>query len=141
MDALPRHFFRIRENGAAVFRVDDSGRSRRLELEQIATVNVRSGEVKPQGGRALTEEDSAAIAAWLEARRAVLAQREAEEPERCIEQLNLTAQWAQSRAGPDELDAVTDRLILAMHDLRGILVRKKAERLESGAAGSGAEES
>ena len=48
---------------------------------------------------------------------------------RTIDQLNLTAQWAQSRAAPEQLDAVTDALLLAMHDLRTVLVRRKAERL------------
>jgi len=138
MDDLPRHFFRIRETGAAVFRVDDATRSRRVEMDQIAVVNLRSGEVKPQGGRELSDADHAAIADWLAERRGVLARRTRDEVEACIERLNLTAQWAQAKAAPEELEAVTDRLILAMHDLRTVLVRKKAERIEKGAAGAGA---
>ena len=43
--------------------------------------------------------------------------------------VNQTAQWAQSRASDDQLDAVTDALLLAMHDLRSVLVRKRADRL------------
>jgi hypothetical protein len=43
--------------------------------------------------------------------------------------LNLTTQWAQSRATREQLETVTDALLLAMHDLRGVLVRRKAERL------------
>lgn len=43
--------------------------------------------------------------------------------------MNLTTQWAQSRATPEQLDQVTDALLLAMHDLRSVLVRKKADRL------------
>ncbi|MEM1430474.1 MAG: hypothetical protein AAGG09_13555 [Pseudomonadota bacterium] len=128
-DAQITHFFRIRENGAAVFRIDDSARSRRLEMDQIAVVNVRNGEVKPQGARELTDADHAAIADWLTQRRAELARRAQDDAEACIERLNLTAHWAQAKASPEELEAVTERLILAMHDLRGVLVRKKAERL------------
>jgi hypothetical protein len=35
----------------------------------------------------------------------------------------------QSKAEAGQLEAVTDLLLLAMHDLRSVLVRKKAERL------------
>ena len=46
-----------------------------------------------------------------------------------MDTLNLTAHWAQSRATDAQLDQVTDALLLAMHDLRTVLVRKKADRL------------
>jgi len=46
-----------------------------------------------------------------------------------VDYLNLTTQWVQSKATDDQLDAVTDALLLAMHDLRSTLVRKKADRL------------
>jgi hypothetical protein len=126
---LPDYFFRIRENGAAVFRVDTENRNRRIEMDQIATINVRNGEVKPQGGRDLTAEDQAAIDDWIVRRRELLARRDIDDIHRTIDHLNLTAQWAQSRASEDELEDVTDRLLLAMHDLRSVLVRKKADRL------------
>jgi len=126
---LPDHYFRLRENGATVFRVSTENRLNRLEMEPLAVINIRNGEVKPQGGRTLTDADRAAIDAWMAERRAVLAAREAQGVEATIEALNLTAHWAQTKAGDDELEAVTDRLLLAMHDLRGVLVRKKAERL------------
>ncbi len=126
---LPEHFFRLRENGATVFRVSTENRLNRLEMEPVAVINIRNGEVKPQGGRTLTDADRAAIDAWMTDRRAVLAARETEGVEATIEALNLTAHWVQTKAGDDALEAVTDRLLLAMHDLRGVLVRKKAERL------------
>ena len=130
MSDLPPYYFRVRENGAAVFRVDTENRLRRLELEQIAVINIRNGEVKPQGGRALSAEDKAAIEAWMEERRALLKRREMDDIRRTIDHLNLTAQWAQSRATPEELAEITDDLLLAMHDLRSVLVRKKADRAE-----------
>lgn len=40
-------FFRVRENGAAVYRVDAENRQRRLDMQQIAVVNIRNGDVKP----------------------------------------------------------------------------------------------
>lgn len=129
MDRLPDHYFRIRENGAAVYRLTLDPRDQRIEMDQIAVVNVRNGEVKAQGTRDLTEADRAAIADWLAARREALARREADEIAQTVEALNLAAHWAQSRATDGELEALTGPLLLAMHDLRSVLVRKTAERL------------
>lgn len=129
MSDLPPYYFRVRENGALVFRVDAETRSRRLELEPIALVNIRSGEVKPQGERALGPEDVAAIEAWIARRRETLAARDIDDIMRTIDHLNLTAHWAQSRATDAQLEAVTDALLLAMHDLRSVLARKKADRV------------
>ncbi|MFN3972456.1 MAG: hypothetical protein ACK4GO_03715 [Gemmobacter sp.] len=126
---LPDYYFRVRENGALVYRVDTENRQRRIEMDQVATVNVRNGEIKPHGDRKLTLEDRAEIERWLKARQRLLAEREVDDILRAVDHLNLTAQWAQSRATDDQLEAVTDTLLLAMHDLRSVLVRKKAERL------------
>ena len=133
-DELPQYYFRARENGALVFRLESANRERRLDLVQIAAVNVNNGQIRAQGERALDEADRAAIAAWLAERRAVLAARSLDDIRRAIDHLNLTAQWAQARATDAELDAVTDPLLLAMHDLRAVLVRKKSERLMKRAA-------
>ena len=54
---LPDYYFRVRENGALVFRVDTENRQRRIEMDQIAVVNIRNGEIKPQGDRVLNERD------------------------------------------------------------------------------------
>ncbi len=43
--------------------------------------------------------------------------------------MNQTAHWAQSKATEEQLELVTDSVLLAMHDLRTVLVRKKAERV------------
>jgi hypothetical protein len=129
MAALPDYFFRVRENGAFVFRVDTENRQRRIDMEQIAAVNIRHGEIKPHGGRALSERDMAEIESWMEERRAVLAARDIDDINRAVDHLNLTAHWAQTKATDDQLDAVTDDLLLTMHDLRSVLVRKKADRL------------
>ncbi len=126
---LPDYYFRVRENGAFAYRVDTQNRHRRIEMDQIAAINIRSGEVKPQGGRELTAEDRAAIDAWIAERRAILAARDIDDILRTVDHLNLTAHWAQTRATDADLEAVTDTLLLAMHDLRTVLVRKKADRL------------
>tara|TARA_R110002012_G_scaffold312391_1_gene523052 strand:+ start:812 stop:1216 length:405 start_codon:yes stop_codon:yes gene_type:complete len=129
---LPEHYFRVKENGALVFRVDTENRQRRIEMDQIATVNVRNGEVKPHGDRRLSEEDMAAITAWMAERNALLMARDVDDILRTVDHLNLTTHWVQSRATEAQLDSVTDTLLLAMHDLRTVLVRKKADRLMKG---------
>jgi hypothetical protein len=126
---LPDHYFRVRENGATVFRISTENRQRRIEMEEIATVNVKNGTVKPHGEVTLAPADLLAIESWLVERQSQLAVREVDDILRAIDHLNLTTQWAQSRATDDQLDAVTDRLLLTMHDLRTVLVRKKADRL------------
>jgi hypothetical protein len=126
---LPDYYFRVRENGAAVFRVDTENRQRRIEMDQIAVINIRNGEIKPHGDRTLSEADLARIKEWMAARTALLAARDIDDIHRAVDYLNLTTHWAQSRAGDDQLEDVTDALLLAMHDLRSVLVRKKADRL------------
>jgi hypothetical protein len=126
---LPDYYFRVRENGAAVFRLGTENRQRRIEMDEIATVNVKNGNIKPHGEVKLTAADRAAIQEWLEARQAQLAAREVDDILRTVDHLNLTTQWAQSRATDAQLEAVTDQLLLAMHDLRSMLVRRKADRL------------
>lgn len=126
---LPDYFFRVRENGAMVFRLDAENRNRRIEMDQIATVNVKNGEIRPHGDRRLTEADLAEIRRWTAARQATLAAREMDDILRAVDHLNLTAQWAQARATDEQLEAVTDALLMAMHDLRSVLVRRKADRM------------
>ena len=127
---LPTHFFRLKDNGALVHRVEAGGRERRLDLKAIASVNERNGKINPQGGADLLPEDEAAIAAWLEERAATRAARDAATAEACVETLNRTAQWAQSSADADALEAATEALLLAMHDLRSVLVKKRHDRME-----------
>ena len=126
---LPQIYFRIRDNGATVFRIDAENRQRRIEMEEIATVNVKNGNIKPHGDVVLTGEELAAIKGWLIARVATLADRDIDDIHRAVDHMNLTTHWAQSRATDAQLDQVTDALLLAMHDLRVVLVRKKSERL------------
>ena len=129
---LPDYYFRIRENGAAVFRVDTENRQRRIEMDQIAVVNVKNGDIKPHGDRAIEPDEMARIKEWLAERRALLAQRDIDDIHRAVDYLNLTTHWVQSRATEEQLEDVTDALLLAMHDLRSTLVRKKADRLMKG---------
>ncbi|WP_338548597.1 hypothetical protein [Roseovarius phycicola] len=126
---LPDYYFRVRDNGAFVFRVDTENRQRRIEMDQIAVVNIRNGQIKPHGDRELSEEDLSAIQTWMDERSALLARRDIDDIHRAVDYLNTTTHWAQSRASDEDLEQVTDALLLAMHDLRSVLVRKKADRL------------
>ncbi|WP_371059935.1 hypothetical protein [Rhodosalinus sp. 5P4] len=129
MADLPDYYFRVRDNGALVFRVDTENRHRRIEMDPIAAVNIRNGEIRPQGDRVLSETDVEVIRDWMAERREVVAAREMDDIFRAVDHLNLTAHWAQTRATDAELDEVTESLLMAMHDLRSVLVRRKSERL------------
>ncbi|MEM8775276.1 MAG: hypothetical protein AAGF53_09590 [Pseudomonadota bacterium] len=126
---LPDYYFRVRENGAFVFRVDTENRQRRIEMDQIAVINIRNGQIKPHGDRELSDEDMRVIREWITEREALLSRRDIDDIHRAVDYLNTTTHWAQSRATDEQLEDVTDALLLAMHDLRSVLVRKKADRL------------
>lgn len=130
---LPEYYFRIRDNGAVVFKVDTENRQRRIELDEIAVINLKNGTVRPHGDHDLTAAERAMIDDWMARRSAVLARREVDDILRTVDHLNLTAQWAQSRATEADLEEVTDTLLLAMHDLRAVLVKRKADRISKGA--------
>jgi hypothetical protein len=130
---LPGHFFRLRDHTVQVFRVNTDTPHRRIEMDPVAVLNLRSGEVRAQAGRTLTETDRAAIDRWLADRRQLDAAREMDGVLATVDRLNLTAHWAQTRATDADLDRVTDDLLMAMHDLRTVLVRRMAARIEHGA--------
>ena len=126
---LPEYYFRVRENGAFVFRVDTENRQRRIDMDQIAVVNIRKGEIKPHGERELTDQDISIIRDWMDERMELLDYRDIDDIHRAVDYLNTTAHWVQSKATDEQLEAVTDALLMAMHDLRTVLVRKKADRM------------
>lgn len=128
---LPKYFFRTRDGGANVFRVDGNNRHRRIEMEQIASINMRTGDVRPNGDRELFAEDLQAIDTWIADRRETLEWRQMDDILRTVDQLNATAHWAQSSASDEQLETVTDTLLMAMHDLRSVLVRRKANALSN----------
>ena len=129
MTDLPDLYFRIRDNGAAVFRISTENRERRIEMDQIAVVNTNRRDFKAQGDNTLSPEEETVINDWVQSRLAVLAARDVDDIHRAIDHLNLTAQWAQAKATDAQLEEITDDLLMAMHDLRSVLVRKKADRV------------
>ena len=85
--------------------------------------------MKPQGNRDLTDADMQAISDWMQARTRVVEARRLDDILRTVDHLNQTAHWANSDATDAQLEQVTDSLLLAMHDLRSVLVRRKADQL------------
>lgn len=128
-EELQKLYFRTRDNGAAVFRIDVENRQRRLDLQQIAVINIRNGEFKAHGEAILSAFEQSEISNWIATRRETLKARDLDNIQRAVDQLNQTAQWAQSKASDAELEVVTDDLLMAMHDLRAVLVRKKSDRI------------
>jgi len=122
-------YFRVRDNGATVFRVDTENRQRRLEMDQIAVLNTNNGQIKPHSDSDLSEDEERAIKSWMAARQQALAERAIDDIFRAIDHLNLTAHWAQTRASDEDLEKFTDPWLRGMHDLRVVLVRKKSDRL------------
>ena len=89
---MPDYYFRIRDNGAVVFRVETESRERRIELIELATVNVKNGNIKPHGETVLSATDTKAIKEWMAERVALLAEREIDDMHRALDYLNMTAQ-------------------------------------------------
>lgn len=126
---LPELFYRIKDNGASVFRVDPGNPQKRIDLDQIANVNTRNGEVKVQSKAEVSDAEMQAMKAWIKERQSLQAARDMDDIHRMSDGINQIAHWAQSKATPEQLDAITDNLLLAMYDLRQVLVRKKADRM------------
>lgn len=129
MSEIGSLFFRVRENGAAVYRGDAENRQRRLDMQQIAVVNIRNGDVKPQGDQIPTAAERNEIDAWVVERRKIVEERRIDDLLRTTDHLNLTAQWVQTKATDEQIDMFADDLLMAMHDLRSVIVRKKADGL------------
>ena len=123
-------YFRIKDNGATVFRINDETRQRRLDLQPVAEANVRNGDIKLRKDVTLSDAELSEIKAWLDARSTELQGREIEQARLTIEQLNTTANWISSK--PDEAlaDAISEDLLMAMHDLRTAIVRFKSKMLD-----------
>ncbi|WP_249057110.1 MULTISPECIES: hypothetical protein [Roseinatronobacter] len=117
------YYFRPRPGGAMLLRIEYNARLRRSEMHRIAGVNKASGAVDVSTGHDLTDAERALIDAWLTDGNGLEG-----DGAKALEQIGHLAHWAQFRASPEELAATTDDLLLAMQDLREVLVRKAAQR-------------
>jgi hypothetical protein len=126
----PDFYFRLKPDGAVMFRVDAQNRMRRLELLRIGAIHLDSGRFILHRPEPLTPEEEAAKDAWIVQRRAELA---GERPEsvKIIESLNSATQWVEWFADDAELERSTEDILLALHDLRVALVNKKIKRVRA----------
>ena len=109
-----------------------------MEMTKIAVVNMHKDEVRPDGNQELTEAERTAIQNWMDQRKHTLAQRRIDDIYRTIDHMNHLTQWAaRSEATDTELEAVTSSLLLAMHDLRTVLIRKGSQRILATQKGKG----
>ena len=123
-------YFRIKDNGATVFRINDEVRQRRLDLQPVAEANVRNGDIKLRKDVTLTDAERAEVKNWLDARRTELTRREIEQARLTIEHLNATANWISGKPDEDAAEEVSEDLLMAMHDLRAAIVRFKSRMLD-----------
>ena len=123
-------YFRTKENGAVVFRVDLENRQKRMDLKQIASVNISKGKINPMGDMPPSNEELRDIQNWIEKRQAVMLERQTDDVRRLIDTINTTAHWLNNKADDNQLDLLADDLLLSMHDLRSVIVRRKSEQLK-----------
>ena len=126
---LPKLYFRVKDRGVLVFRIDSENRHKRIEMQHIAAVNFQNGIVRTHKNCQLSAAEETAIQSWLNKREKVSEERRIDDIFRTIDHLNMTAQWAQTQASDTQLEQVSGELLLAMHDLRRVLVEKQAKRI------------
>lgn len=119
------YFFRPRPGGAMLLRIVYDPRQRRSEMHRVAGINANTGAVDVTTGHELTDAERALIHDWLAYGNGLDG-----DAAKAVEQIGYIAHWAQFRASPSELTAATDDLLLAMQDLREVLVRKAAQRAQ-----------
>ena len=117
------YYFRPRPGGAMMLRIAYDARLRRSEMHRVAGINAKTGDIDVTSGHELTETERALIDEWLARGHGLDG-----DAAKAAEQIGHIAHWAQFRASPAELDAATEELLLAMQDLREVLVRKAAQR-------------
>ncbi|MEM9715164.1 MAG: hypothetical protein AAF826_01470 [Pseudomonadota bacterium] len=124
-----RLYFRTRENGAAVFRIDTENKSRRLEMIPIASVSLRKAEIRSQGPNEITDAERAEIQDWITSRKAELAERTSISQNQLLDDIKFFTHWINSQATPDQVVEMSEEFLLTIHDLRASIVRAQAESL------------
>lgn len=116
-------YFRKRKQGAFAFRLDVENRQRRLEMIQIATITGKS-EVRVHKRFPPTDLEMEQIEAWIAEQAEGKPQSEADH---AIREINLIAQWVAKDAGDEDILDCSDPMLLAMHDLRQVIVRRLSQ--------------
>ena len=86
-------------------------------------MNQEAGTWTARGGATLTAADEAAMRDWMGA-----ADNRPQGPrERGLKGIGRLADWAQRDAEAAELDEAADEILLAMHDLRQVILRRRGD--------------
>ncbi|MEM1299601.1 MAG: hypothetical protein AAGH68_10015 [Pseudomonadota bacterium] len=126
-------YYRHRKNGAVVFRLEVANRQRRIELNQIASIS-KTGEVIPHKRRQPTDAEMEEIAAWWADWNARKDTEQLSDSELFLAELNQFTDWFQRRAEPEEVDVASDPLLMALLDLRQVVVRRLSDMPSDDAA-------
>ena len=119
-------YYRHRENGVTVFRMEIANRQRRIELNQIASI-LKDGEISPHKRRQPTEAEMAQISDWWTNWQQRKSEGGLSETEQFIAELNLFTDWVARKAPAEQIDQKSDDLLTALLDLRQVVVRKLSQ--------------
>lgn len=119
-------YYRLRKKGALVFRMEIANRQRRIELNQIATISA-DGEVVPHRRRPATDAEIAEAASWWQDWCARRKAGRLAETERVMAELNAFTDWMAREAPDGEVATLSDPLLMALLDLRQVVVRRLSE--------------
>jgi len=116
-------YYRHRDNGVTVFRMEVANRQRRIELNQIATI-LKDGTIAPHKRRPPSDAEREEIAAWWADWQTRSATGDVCETEKFIAALGQFTDWLARRAPGEEVDQQSDALLTALLDLRQTVVRR-----------------
>lgn len=122
----PILYFRRKDNGTVIYRVE-TGEHSRLDFQQIAILK-QNGEVKPLGKQQPTDDELVEIGEWHATRKAGQKARDAERVDRLVGDMNAVAQWVQANANDKQIAENAQPILMAIHDLRTTLARRMAGR-------------
>ena len=126
-------YYRHRKNGAVVFRLEVANRQRRIELNQIASIS-KTGKIIPHKRRPPTEAEVEEMTRWWADWHARADTEQLTESEKFLVELNEFTDWFQRRAEHAAVDAASDPLLMALLDLRQVVVRRLSDIPDEDAA-------
>ena len=116
-------YYRHRKKGAQVFRMEVANRQRRIELNQIASIT-QQGEIVPHKRRPATDAELYEISEWWQAWQNRRDAGELNQTETFMADLNAFTNWIAKDAPDDQVEALSDDLLMALLDLRQTVVRR-----------------
>ena len=124
-------YYRHRKNGVVVFRMEVANRQRRIELNQIASI-AKTGDIIPHKRRPPTEAETAEMSAWWTKYKAREDAEALDGTEAFQIEINRFTEYMQKGASDEEVNAQSDALLMALLDLRQVVVRRLSN-IDSGA--------